>query len=144
MLCFVKGMEMPVLTQKPLGANRNGNGPETPEVSATVIGLSKSSVCTVLQTSCVYFQGTGGPTEAILMFDTGSWKERFGATRLLNNEKLARHRLDSLSCRLDHDPDVKHRYNEALREMEANDIIKEVPRLKGMLYMLCITCLIAL
>ena len=47
--------------------------------------------------------------------------------KLLNNERLARKRLESLSNRLDRDPVLKDRYNQALGEFETNNMIEEVP-----------------
>ena len=55
------------------------------------------------------------------------WKEDSGPHKLVNNEQLARSRLDSLSRRLGKDPVLRDRYDSAFREMESTNIICEVP-----------------
>ena len=55
------------------------------------------------------------------------WKSEVAKGKLLNNERLARKRLESLSNRLDRDPVLKDRYNQALGEFETNNMIEEVP-----------------
>ena len=55
------------------------------------------------------------------------WKEKQGPVQLLDNEKLARNRLASLSGKLAKDLELRARYDEVLSEMEANDVIREVP-----------------
>ena len=47
--------------------------------------------------------------------------------RLLDNEKLARYRLDSLRRRLERDPPLKLRYDAAIQEMCDTSIVEEVP-----------------
>ena len=47
--------------------------------------------------------------------------------RLLNNEKLARRRLENLGRRLDRDPPHKVRYNAAIKDMAETGIVEEVP-----------------
>ena len=47
--------------------------------------------------------------------------------RLLNNEKLARRRLENLGRRLDRDPPLKVRYNAAIKDMAETGIVEEVP-----------------
>ena len=54
------------------------------------------------------------------------WKADLGPDKLLNNESLARNRLRSLSRRLNRDPELKLRYNSALKEMESANMIQEV------------------
>ena len=55
------------------------------------------------------------------------WKDSCGGRQLMNNEKLAKKRLDSLSRKLAKDTVLKKRYDEALEEMEVNGVIEEVP-----------------
>ena len=47
--------------------------------------------------------------------------------RLLNNEKLARVRLQQLGKKLNRDPGLKDRYDAAIREMWDNAVIEQVP-----------------
>ena len=47
--------------------------------------------------------------------------------RLLNNEKLARVRLQQLGKKLNRDPGLKDRYDSAIREMWDNAVIEQVP-----------------
>ena len=47
--------------------------------------------------------------------------------RLLDNQKLARYRLDSLRRRLERDPPLKLRYDAAIQEMCDTSIVEEVP-----------------
>ena len=47
--------------------------------------------------------------------------------RLLDNEKLAKYRLDSLRRRLERDPPLKLRYDAAIQEMCDTSIVEEVP-----------------
>ena len=54
------------------------------------------------------------------------WK-RSGGHRLLNNETLTRKRLDSLNKRLDKNPDLQKRYDEAIMEMENIGVVQEIP-----------------
>ena len=55
------------------------------------------------------------------------WKKGLESKRLLNNEKLARIRLETLSRKLEKDPVLEEQYNKALQEMEQNGVIEEVP-----------------
>ena len=54
------------------------------------------------------------------------WKPGFSSSCLLNNEKLARARLASLSRKMSKEPELKCRSDEALRELELNGIIQEI------------------
>ena len=54
------------------------------------------------------------------------WKSA-ARERLLDNEKLARYRLDSLRRRLERDPPLKLRYDAAIQEMCDTSIVEEVP-----------------
>ena len=45
------------------------------------------------------------------------WKPGLFSSRLLNNEKLARARLASLSRKMSKEPELKCRYDEALRDL---------------------------
>ena len=58
--------------QKPTEGSNHGNAEAAADISAAVVGISKTKMCTVLQTARVFVQGTQGITEATLMFDTGS------------------------------------------------------------------------
>ena len=53
------------------------------------------------------------------------WKVK--PPKLLDNEKLARQRLQGLSKRLAKNPVLECQYNQALQEMENNKVIEEVP-----------------
>ena len=53
------------------------------------------------------------------------WKEN--AHKLLNNERLARKRLDGLMSRLERDPALLARYQEVFVGMEREGVIEEVP-----------------
>ncbi len=53
------------------------------------------------------------------------WKEKSG--KLLNNEKLARKRLDSLTIKLERDPSLASRYREVFTQLEEEGIVEEVP-----------------
>ena len=54
------------------------------------------------------------------------WK-RQGGKQLINNERLARKRLDSLESRLARTLELQQAYDVALSEMEADGVIEEVP-----------------
>ena len=49
------------------------------------------------------------------------------AVELKSNLPAAESRLQSLSCKLDRDPDLRSRYNAVLSEMEESGVIEEVP-----------------
>ena len=55
------------------------------------------------------------------------WKPEGMRPKLLNNERLARIRLDSLSRRLRREPELGDRYHEALEEMVVEGVVEEVP-----------------
>ena len=55
------------------------------------------------------------------------WKSEDAKNKLLNNEMIAKKRLNSLTNRLEKDPVLKEKYNCALHEFEINDMIEEVP-----------------
>ena len=55
------------------------------------------------------------------------WKPASPGKRLVNNEGLARKRLDSLTRKLDKDPQLQERYDQALSDMETSGVIEEVP-----------------
>ena len=60
-------------------------------------------------------------------YETGLiWKTNM-KDNLLNNEKLARIRLQQTSRKLDHNPAVKKMFDAALEEMLVLNIIEEVP-----------------
>ncbi|KAG1661284.1 Cyclin-dependent kinase 8 [Nymphon striatum] len=49
---------------------------------------------------------------------------------LLNNKKMAEHMLDRLNKKLDKDPNLKSGYTKALQEMEDNEFIVEIDKVK--------------
>ena len=55
------------------------------------------------------------------------WKQGSSLPRLLDNDKQARIRLKNLMRKLNNDPPLKARYDSALREMETNGVIQEIP-----------------
>ncbi|KAJ8032042.1 hypothetical protein HOLleu_25452 [Holothuria leucospilota] len=55
------------------------------------------------------------------------WKNEYVASRLLNNEKLAKRRLGALSKRLSRNSELHEAYDKALLDMEQDGIIEEVP-----------------
>ncbi|KAJ8027606.1 hypothetical protein HOLleu_32800 [Holothuria leucospilota] len=55
------------------------------------------------------------------------WKNEYVASRLLNNEKLAKRRLGALSKRLSRNSELYEAYDKALLDMEQDGIIEEVP-----------------
>ena len=55
------------------------------------------------------------------------WKRNVQDVELVNGEQVAAQRLDSLNKKLDRDPDLRERYDQALGEMESNGVIEEIP-----------------
>ena len=55
------------------------------------------------------------------------WKADGSASKLMDNREAAESRLASLSRRLAKDPQLKERYDDTLRDMEASGVICEVP-----------------
>ncbi|KAJ8051014.1 hypothetical protein HOLleu_04422 [Holothuria leucospilota] len=55
------------------------------------------------------------------------WKLNFDRSKLLNNEPLARKRLECQSRKLSKDPELEQRYNEVIAEMQASGVVEEVP-----------------
>ena len=55
------------------------------------------------------------------------WKAGEGAPDLLNNERIARHRLHSLGRSLDKDLNLKDNYTETLNQIEKDQVIVEIP-----------------
>ena len=54
------------------------------------------------------------------------WKETPAETQLQNNRHLAEKRLRSLNRKLDKTPELRERYDQALREMETNGVVTDV------------------
>lgn len=55
------------------------------------------------------------------------WKSNASKQNLLNNEKLARKRFESLNYKLDKDPNLKEQYNAVFKVYEEEGIVEEVP-----------------
>ena len=55
------------------------------------------------------------------------WKSEEERSKLLNNEKMARSRLDQLTHRLNSDPQLKNKYHGMFSEMHNEGILEEVP-----------------
>ena len=55
------------------------------------------------------------------------WKNEEVKQSLLDNQKLAKSRLDHLTCRLVKDPDLEARYHEVFCGMQKEGVIEEVP-----------------
>ena len=55
------------------------------------------------------------------------WKKNVQGIELINGQKSAGQRLDSLNRKLARDSDLKEGYDLALREMETNGVIQEIP-----------------